>query len=149
MDSITLTLERERIARDIHDSLGHALTGLNVQLQLAQKLQDADPARSREAIGLARGFAARAVADVRRAVRAVRDAYFDFPGAVKELAETLESSGGCKVHVAIEPVSLSARLSHNLFFLIQEGLTNVLIPLKSQRRSCWPRKDSLCSMPPS
>jgi signal transduction histidine kinase len=125
MDSMALTLERERIARDIHDSLGHALTGLNVQLQLAQKLVDSDPTKSREAIALARGFATRAVADVRRAVRAVRDSYFDFPGAVKELVETIESSGGCKVTSMLDCQLLPPQLSHDLFFLIQEALTNV------------------------
>jgi len=125
MDSMAMTLERERIARDIHDSLGHALTGLNVQLQLAQKLQQSDPARSHEAINLARGFAMRAVADVRRAVRAVRDSYFDFPAAVKELEETFESGGGCKITTTMDPLNVSPQLTHNLFFLIQEGLTNV------------------------
>jgi signal transduction histidine kinase len=124
-DSMAITLERERIARDIHDSLGHALKGLNIQLQLAQKLQAIQPEKSQEALSLARGFAARAVADVRRAVRAVRDSYFDFPAAVKELVETIESSGNCTVTAEIEPLSLSSQLSHNLFFLIQEGLTNI------------------------
>jgi signal transduction histidine kinase len=125
VDSMTMTLERERIARDIHDSLGHALTGLNVQLQLAQKLQIANPTQSHEAIGLARGFAVRAIADVRRAVRAVRDSYFDFPAAVKELAETVESSGNCQITVDMDPLLLPPQLSHNLFFLIQESLTNI------------------------
>jgi signal transduction histidine kinase len=125
MDSMLLTLERERIARDIHDSLGHALTGLNVQLQLAQRVQDSDPAKSHEAIALARGFASRAVSDVRRAVRAVRDNYFDFPSAVKELVDTIESNGDCTVTMTLDPLSASAQLSHNLYFLIQESLTNV------------------------
>lgn len=125
MDSISMTLERERIARDIHDSLGHALIGLNVQLQVAQKLQDTDPTKSHAAISLARGFAARAVADVRRAVRAVRDSYFDFPAAVKELVETIEASGNCQVNVALDWLELPPQVSHNLFFLIQEGLTNI------------------------
>jgi signal transduction histidine kinase len=125
MDSMVITLERERIARDIHDSLGHALTGLNIQLQLAQKLQEINPIKSHEAIALARGFAARAVADVRRAVRAVRDSYFDFPTAVKELVETIEGSGNLQVTLDMDPLILPSQLSHNLFFLIQEGLTNV------------------------
>ncbi len=125
MDSVTLTLERERIARDIHDSLGHALTGLNVQLQLAQKLHGIEPAKAGEAIALARGFATRAVADVRRAVRAVRDAYFDFPASVKELVEVIESNGACEVTMNLEPISMPPQLCHNLFFLIQECLTNV------------------------
>jgi len=125
IDSMALTLERERIARDIHDSLGHALTGLNVQLQLAQKLQESDPPHSGKAIALARGFATRAVSDVRRAVRAVRDSYFDFPAAVKELVETIESDGDCAVTTSIDPLTLPPQLSHNLYFLIQESLTNV------------------------
>ena len=125
MDSMSMALERERIARDIHDSLGHALIGLNVQLQLAQRLQDSDPSKTRQAIDLARGFATRAVADVRRAVKAVRDSHFDFPAAVKEIVETIESNGDCTVTMNLDPLSLPPKLSHNLFFLIQESLTNV------------------------
>ena len=37
--------ERERLARDLHDTLGHALVTLTVQLEAAQRLQSADPAR--------------------------------------------------------------------------------------------------------
>jgi len=123
-DSMAVELERERIARDIHDSLGHALTGLSVQLQLAQKLHDTDSTKSLQAIALARGFARRAVSDVRRAVRAVRDSQFDFPAAVKELAEAIESGLTCKVDVKLDPTPLPSKLSHDLFFLIQEALTN-------------------------
>jgi signal transduction histidine kinase len=125
MDSMSMTLERERIARDIHDSLGHALTGLTVQLQVAQKLQESDPYKTRQAIALARGFATRAVADVRRAIKAVRDSHFDFRSAVGEIVETIESNGDCTVTMTLDPLSVDPQLSHNLFFLIQESLTNI------------------------
>jgi signal transduction histidine kinase len=123
-DSMAIELERERIARDIHDSLGHALVGVNIQLQLAQKLHETDSTRSLQAIALARGFATRAVSDVRRAVRAVRDSNFDFPASIKELTDAIESGLTCKVHVKLDPAPLPPNISHGLFFMIQEALTN-------------------------
>jgi signal transduction histidine kinase len=44
--------ERNRVAREIHDSLGHYLTVVNVQLEAAGKLFDRDPEKAREAVGL-------------------------------------------------------------------------------------------------
>jgi signal transduction histidine kinase len=57
IDYLSAALERSRIARDIHDSLGHTLTTLDIQLELAQRLFDRDRDKARNAINNAKQLA--------------------------------------------------------------------------------------------
>src|SRR5579885_2842789 len=57
VEALATEVERSRIAREIHDSLGHSLTTLNVQLDLARKFSIEDPARSAQALQLAKELA--------------------------------------------------------------------------------------------
>ena len=67
IEKLAVIQERNRLAREIHDSLGHFLTTIHVQLQAAQAIHSADPARALEAVAKARGLAHDALAEVRRA----------------------------------------------------------------------------------
>ncbi|MFD9884645.1 sensor histidine kinase [Streptomyces alboflavus] len=64
--------ERNRLARDIHDSLGHHLTAIAVQLEKADAFRALDAAAADRAVADARWSAARALDEVRRSVRALR-----------------------------------------------------------------------------
>ena len=65
--------ERFRIARDLHDLLGHSLTTITVKAGLARQLGEADPARSQQEIAEVEDLARRSLADVRAAVANYRD----------------------------------------------------------------------------
>jgi signal transduction histidine kinase len=54
VEVLAADLERSRIARDIHDALGHSLTTLDVQLELAQNIYDTDPHRAAKSIDIAK-----------------------------------------------------------------------------------------------
>jgi signal transduction histidine kinase len=70
--SLAADLERQRIAREIHDSLGHSLAALDIQLELAQKLQRVDFSQTTEAIDQAKKLTTQCLEDVRLAVRRIR-----------------------------------------------------------------------------
>jgi signal transduction histidine kinase len=61
--------ERNRLAREIHDSLGHHLTAIGIQLEKAEAFASLDPATSSRAVASARWSADRALAEVRTSVR--------------------------------------------------------------------------------
>ncbi|MGO4455715.1 sensor histidine kinase, partial [Streptomyces sp. M-16] len=61
--------ERNRLAREIHDSLGHHLTAIGIQLEKAEAFADLEPAASARAVGHARWSANRALDEVRASVR--------------------------------------------------------------------------------
>ncbi|MGW0946027.1 sensor histidine kinase [Streptomyces sp. NPDC002623] len=70
---LSAATERNRLARDIHDSLGHHLTAMSVQLEMAADFQSLDPDAARRALDEARRSVRLALGDVRQSVRALRD----------------------------------------------------------------------------
>jgi signal transduction histidine kinase len=69
---LSTAAERNRLARDIHDSLGHHLTAIAVQLEKASAFRDRDQGVAQQALADARSSARRALDDVRLSVRALR-----------------------------------------------------------------------------
>jgi signal transduction histidine kinase len=115
--------ERNRLARDIHNSLGHHLTAVSVQLEKAAAFRDRDPAVAGRALADARRSARDALEDVRHSVGSLRDGTFSLRAALTDLVRaggdpmvTLELDGDDESLVA------PARLA--LYRVAQEGLTN-------------------------
>ena len=77
VEALAATLERTRIARDIHDSLGHTLTTLDIQLEVAQTLRQRAPEQALQALDTAKLLASQCLADVRRAVQTMRQTNFN------------------------------------------------------------------------
>jgi two-component system, sensor histidine kinase and response regulator len=121
--------ERNRIARDIHDSLGHSLTALNIQLQAAASLLTSDPARALPFLSQSQRLAATAMQDVRQSVKALReDEGVEQPveDAIASLAEEFRQVTGIVPTTCIqltEPVP--APVSKTLYRVVQEALTNI------------------------
>ncbi len=125
VEILAATVERSRIAREIHDSLGHRLTTLDVQLELAQKLQDRDPARASQSIDIAKQLASQCLQDVRHAVHSMGNQVFDLNVAIKTLVQPLDSNPEVKLNYSTQFPPLPATLSHQIYCIIQEGLTNI------------------------
>ncbi len=70
-DQATLQ-ERNRIARDIHDSLGHSLTALNLQLETGLKLWQSNPTKAMSFLVMAKELGSKALQDVRQSVSTMR-----------------------------------------------------------------------------
>lgn len=121
--------ERVRIARDIHDGLGHHLTALNVQLQAAARLLERDPARAAAAVATSREVAQAALDEVRQSVAAMRRTPLDGRGLPEALATLVgdfqrRADLVATLEVAGSPVPLSPAAAQTLFRAAQEGLTN-------------------------
>ena len=125
VDELATTRERNRLAREIHDGLGHYLTVVKTQLDAAAALLPAQPDKARESVVKASHLTAEALDDVRRSVRALRKdtARPPLPEALRIL--TLEA--GLPVTLQVEGIQrpLSPAIEHALFRAAQEGLTNV------------------------
>jgi signal transduction histidine kinase len=119
--------ERLRLARDIHDSLGHHLTAIAVQLDKAAAYRDLDPPAADRAVADARRSAASALADVRRSVGALRagDEAFSLAAAVAALADGVRDGDlAVTVDVAGEEAGYDPAALTALYRAAQEGLTN-------------------------
>ena len=127
---LAISEERNRMAREIHDSLGHYLAKINVQLEVAVKLGRRDPDRAGEAVANAKAAASEALSEVRRAVRALRPLGLEErrgTGSLVALARGFEGTGvAVSFGVEGEERGLSPEADLLLYRALQEGLTNAL-----------------------
>jgi signal transduction histidine kinase len=123
MEVLAIELERKRISRDIHDGLGHTLTTLDIQLELAQKLRVRDPQQALAAIDQAKILTTQCLQDVRLALHNIRQEPFDLHQALLVLTDRLRPS--LNIHVQLDLPGLPVQPSHQLYCILQEGLTNI------------------------
>ena len=115
--------ERERIARDLHDVLGHTLSLIILKSELASKLAETNPARATAEIREVETISREALAQVRSAVKGYRSA-----GIERELAharQTLETAG-IKVESSIHRPKIPAAYETALVLALREAVTNVV-----------------------
>ena len=123
---LAVVAERERIARDLHDLLGHTLTAVAVKADLAGRLLDADPAdpaRARAEIEDIRRTARSALADVRAALTGMRSTRL-----ATELATARRALDSAGITLTLEgvPPALPPAVETALAFVLLEGVTNVV-----------------------
>lgn len=124
---LSAAAERSRLARDIHDSLGHYLTAIAVQLEKAEAFRDRDQAAASRAVADARSLARQALQDVRGSVRALRG---DEPSAPLSamLAELARQAGMGDQEVSLtitgDEAAVAASARTVVFRAAQEALTN-------------------------
>ncbi|MEV6109759.1 sensor histidine kinase [Streptomyces sp. NPDC051940] len=114
--------ERNRLAREIHDSLGHHLTAIGVQLETAEAFAPLDPDRSARAVADARWSAGQALQEVRSSVRALGSGGDAEPGA--ELAELVARLDGEARRVTLTVTGTGHRPPLVLYRAAQEALAN-------------------------
>lgn len=121
--------ERNRIARDIHDSLGHSLTALNIQLQAAVSLLLSDPTQAQSFLAQAQQLGKKAMQEVRQSVRTLRSDEQDeqsLEEAIAALAEEFRQVTGITPTTCIQLAkALPPSVSKTLYRVVQEALTNI------------------------
>lgn len=120
--------ERNRVARDIHDGLGHSLTVVQMQIKAARAVLAARPERADEVLAKAQDQAEEALREVRRSVGALRERQpaIPLPEALRTLAAETSAAGvPTAVGVTGDARPLLAEAEESLFRAAQEGLTNV------------------------
>jgi signal transduction histidine kinase len=125
-EELAVARERNRLAREIHDGLGHYLTTIAVQLEAAQALLGGSPSPAAEAVGKAGKLSQEALADVRRSVGALR---VDAPRSplVHQLEHLALADPQLIVAVAVRGTAreLAPAVEHAFYRVAQEALTNV------------------------
>ena len=122
--------ERERMARDLHDSLGHALVALSVQLEATQRLYRVDPERASAQLDELKDLTRSSMDALRRSVAGLRA-----PGlgdralrpALQALCVEVGQRAGLEVSCQVEETADQLRpvLAEALWRITQEALTNV------------------------
>ena len=123
IERLSKEAERERIARDLHDLLGHTLTVITVKLDLARRLLSRDANRARNEIMEAEQTARHALAEVREAVSGYRA-----EGLEAEIRRARMNllSADVKLITTLAPVSLSSGQVTVLCLALREAITNIV-----------------------
>lgn len=132
IEQLAKVAERERIARDLHDVLGHTLSVITLKSELAGKLIDRDPQRAGKEIREVEEISRQALAEVRDAIRGYRA-----KGLAAEMAHaktTLETAGLAVQCDSATTVKLPAVQESVLALAVREAVTNVV--RHAQARTC-------------
>lgn len=131
VEELTIVRERARLAREIHDTLGHYLSILNIQLETIGKLQEREPARAAVEIAEARRVAAQSMQEVRNAVVALRPmsiATLGLTEAIRQLGKEFERNAPetiLTLDLETELPPLPPDISVALYRAAQEAFTNI------------------------
>ena len=131
VEELTIVRERTRMAREIHDTLGHYLSILTIQLETISKLQERDPARAAIEVAEARRVASQSMQEVRNAIAALRPtsiATLSITQAISQLGSEFEQSTPetqitLDLDTQLPPISPDLHVA--LYRAVQETLTNV------------------------
>jgi signal transduction histidine kinase len=129
VERLATSRERNRLAREVHDSLGHYLTVINVQLEIVSKLMQSDPARAAEATAKAKELASEGLSEVRRSVAALRPSPLDdqpLPDALQNLIRDTRDAGLVVTFSQTGSVRpLGPEIETLVYRATQESLTNI------------------------
>jgi two-component system sensor histidine kinase DesK len=115
--------ERERIARDLHDVLGHTLSVIILKSELAQKLVDMDPARAKAEIGDVELTSREALAEVRNTIRGYRVSNIE---TELSRAKAALQTAGVRVNAEAAPLHLNPAQESVIALVVREAVTNVV-----------------------
>ena len=123
--------ERDRIAREFHDTLEQELAAITIQLDAVETQLNGSPETVRRLLGLARNMSRRSLSEARRSVWDLRSHLLensDLAVALTEMAAPLSAASGVEIVVQSTgpPRKLSAVTEHNLLRVTQEALANAL-----------------------
>lgn len=127
LNELTLMEERNLLAQEIHDHVGHTLTTSIVQMEAAKMLLERGDPRGNEKLALSQQLVRKGLDDIRESVRTLKQqgADFQLEPALKQLLAQTEEVAGMKVDHAISPLpSLSSMHKKAIYHALKEGLTN-------------------------
>lgn len=140
VEELAVADERNRLAREMHDTLGHRLTVAAVQLEGAQRLILDDPERAARMVNTVREQVREALSELRRTVATMRtplEADLSLPHALNRLVAGFEQATDLVVHTTLPEEMVPLPDTHRLalYRAAQEALTNV--QRHAQAREVW------------
>ena len=131
LESLTISRERNRVARELHDTLAHTLSGLSVQLEAVKAYWEIDPTRAQGVLDKAQNSARRGLHETRHALTALRATPLEDLGlglALRQLVETAAARANLTLALTLpDPLPpLRPDVEQCLYRVAQEAVANVI-----------------------
>lgn len=131
IEELTVLKERNRISREIHDSVGHSLSTAMIQLSAMESIADKEGSMLKDMARNLRDFINESFQDVKKAVSELKsDDYDNYRGLIRiqELCKNFEKMSGVEVNIILSKGdwTLSTKQSSHLYRITQEVLSNAL-----------------------
>ncbi len=124
--------EQERMARDVHDALGHSLTAVGLKAQLAQRLLDTDVEAARAELEQIRALTVDAVDSIRATVGGTRRTT---PAEQLAAVRSALDDAGVRTVITGTPAACAPEHSTALAWILREAVTNVV--RHAHATTCW------------
>lgn len=122
-DELMLAAERDRVARDVHDVLGHSLTVVTVKAELAERLVDVDPQRAKAELAEIQSLTRQSLAEIRATVAGLRIARLT---EEIETARSTLAAAGMEASLPQDPSVVEPRHRMTLAWALREAVTNAV-----------------------
>ncbi|HSV85634.1 MAG TPA: sensor histidine kinase [Levilinea sp.] len=138
LEQLTISRERNRMARELHDVLAHTMSGVAIELEGVRAMLRVDPNHAEKLLGQSLQAVREGLAETRRALQALRAAPVEDLGlnlAVRNLAETIASRAGLQTDLLIENDlgDYPVEALQCFYRVAQEALTNVVLHSQASR----------------
>ncbi|MCD6287225.1 MAG: hypothetical protein J7M39_15055, partial [Anaerolineae bacterium] len=131
LEQLTLSRERNRMARELHDTLAHSLSAVAVQLEATRSLWDEDPVGARGMLDRSLAMTRHGLSEARRAIRALRAIPLEDLGlalALRQAAALVAERGGLRLELAVEDSvdGLPPEVAQVVYRVAMEAMENVV-----------------------
>ena len=138
MEQLAVSRERNRMARDLHDTLAHSLSALSVQLEALRTLMANDPGAARAAVDAVAELAKRGLEESRKAIQALRTGPVEtlgLTGALRAAIEALQERTGVQASLgtAGEESLLTPEEAQVFYRIVEEAFSNIERHANAQR----------------
>ena len=131
LENLTISRERNAMARELHDTVAHTLSGLSVQLETTRAFLDVDLDVAKTMLDRSLNATRNGLQDTRRALQSLRATPLDDLGLIKALEEIAESTAKranlkLELHLSQVDLRLPEAYEQVIYRVTQEALNNVL-----------------------
>ena len=131
LEHLAVSRERNRVARELHDTLAHTLTGMTVQLETMKAYWDVDPQATHKLLDQVLDASRSGVQETRRALKALRASPLDDLGlalAIRQLAESAAERArlGLEISVPETLPNLTPEIEQSIYRIAQEAIENAV-----------------------
>jgi len=131
LETLTLSRERNRMSRELHDTAVHTLSGLAVQLETTKAYLDVNPTKAQELVEQSLETTRSGLQETRRVLKALRASPLDDLGlseAIRELTNSTAERGKLSLDLDLPAgnVILSPDVEQSIYRIAQEAMENVI-----------------------